>query len=408
MRTGIGAAREDVNVSVTGGTRVEIKGVPRIPRIPLLTYNEAMRQWNLLRLREELAPPGHHRRDVQVGDRGRHQHPPADELPAPPHGPRGGRRRQRRRPPRLRRPPQLADPDEHVFLREVSDRVRVIACLTTLPNIAHSDSPSESFSSAEWEAVRRALKATRDDAAVVVWGGREDAKTGAQEITIRAREAAVGVPSETRQALHDGTNGFERILPGPDRMYPDTDLPPKTVGEDRLEAIRRSLPVRSGRGRPSTATSTSRRTWPGRWPPRRSPVSTTSLSANGRSTRPWPPWSSSSTPSGCGGRGAAAAVPSEDNLKRIFELYKDGRISRDGIYPAMSGALPLDPPPEAVTPAEVEAAVARAAERLALLRLHNPEKKAHVLTGLVMTGLRGRADGAAVAGRVRAFLEGRP
>ena len=37
-----------------GGTRIEIKGVPRIPRIPLLTYNEAMRQWNLLRLREEL------------------------------------------------------------------------------------------------------------------------------------------------------------------------------------------------------------------------------------------------------------------------------------------------------------------------------------------------------------------
>ncbi len=54
VRTGIGAAREDVNVSVTGGTRVEIKGVPRIVNIPLLTYNEAMRQWNLLRLREEL------------------------------------------------------------------------------------------------------------------------------------------------------------------------------------------------------------------------------------------------------------------------------------------------------------------------------------------------------------------
>ena len=44
-----------------GGTRIEIKGVPRIPRIPLLTYNEAMRQWNLLRLRDELRGPGRHR-----------------------------------------------------------------------------------------------------------------------------------------------------------------------------------------------------------------------------------------------------------------------------------------------------------------------------------------------------------
>ena len=54
VRTGAGAAREDVNVSVTGGTRIEIKGVPSFKRIPVLTYNEAMRQWNLLRLREEL------------------------------------------------------------------------------------------------------------------------------------------------------------------------------------------------------------------------------------------------------------------------------------------------------------------------------------------------------------------
>ncbi|MCK7518233.1 MAG: hypothetical protein MZV64_11190 [Ignavibacteriales bacterium] len=58
VRTGMGAAREDVNVSVRGGTRIEIKGVPRIPRIPLLTYHEAMRQWNLLRLREELRRRG--------------------------------------------------------------------------------------------------------------------------------------------------------------------------------------------------------------------------------------------------------------------------------------------------------------------------------------------------------------
>jgi glutamyl-tRNA(Gln) amidotransferase subunit E len=54
VRSGIGACREDVNVSVHGGTRIEIKGVSKIKTIPLLTYNEAMRQWSLLRLRDEL------------------------------------------------------------------------------------------------------------------------------------------------------------------------------------------------------------------------------------------------------------------------------------------------------------------------------------------------------------------
>ena len=49
------------------------------------------------------------------------------------------------------------------------------------------------------------------------------------------------MPQETRQALDDGTNGFERILPGADRMYPDTDLPPIRLEDDRLRDIRSSL-----------------------------------------------------------------------------------------------------------------------------------------------------------------------
>ena len=51
------------------------------------------------------------------------------------------------------------------------------------------------------------------------------------------------MPSETRQALSDGTNGFERILPGADRMYPDTDLPPHEITEERIQALRSSLPA---------------------------------------------------------------------------------------------------------------------------------------------------------------------
>jgi glutamyl-tRNA(Gln) amidotransferase subunit E len=76
----------------------------------------------------------------------------------------------------------------------------------------------------------------------MVWGDEQDTKTAASEIIIRAHEATVGIPSETRQALSDGTNGFERILPGADRMYPDTDLPPKRITKSRIEKISASLP----------------------------------------------------------------------------------------------------------------------------------------------------------------------
>ena len=243
VRTGIGAARQDVNVSVTGGTRIEIKGVPRIPLIPLLTYNEAMRQWNLLRLRDEL-----HRRGItpetftatttdvtKILRKTRYQ-PITGAVTSGMKimcvllkGYRG----------LLRWETQT---DTH-FSREISDRVRVISCLTTLPNIIHSDSPSETIASSEWSALKKTVGATEEDVIVLVWGDETDAPAGANEVVIRAKEATIGVPSETRQALRDGTNGFERILPGPDRMYPDTDLPPKKITPERLAKIRAGLPT---------------------------------------------------------------------------------------------------------------------------------------------------------------------
>lgn len=243
VRTGIGAARQDVNVSVTGGTRIEIKGVPRIPLIPLLTYNEAMRQWNLLRLRDELNRRGVTKEtfatvttDVtRLLKKTRYQ-PITSAILAGMKvlcvslkGFKG----------LLRWETQT----DTYFSREISDRVRVISCLTTLPNIIHSDSPSETIASSEWNTLKKAVNASEEDTIVLVWGDEQDAQSGAAEIIIRAREATIGIPSETRQALRDGTNGFERILPGADRMYPDTDLPPKKITPERIAKIREGLPV---------------------------------------------------------------------------------------------------------------------------------------------------------------------
>lgn len=241
VRTGIGAAREDVNVSVCGGTRVEIKGVPRIPRIPLLTYNEAMRQWNLLRLREELSrqgiTPGTFAASFEEITRllRRTHYQPIQGAVV------DGMKVFGVRLNRFRGFLRWQTQTNTYFSQEISDRVRVVACLTTLPNIIHSDSPGDTLASSEWQMVKKALNARDEDTLVIVWGPEIDARLGAEEVIIRAREATVGVPSETRQALADGTNGFERILPGPDRMYPDTDLPPKRIPVERRERIKATL-----------------------------------------------------------------------------------------------------------------------------------------------------------------------
>jgi glutamyl-tRNA(Gln) amidotransferase subunit E len=78
----------------------------------------------------------------------------------------------------------------------------------------------------------------------VVWGPEEDTVTAANEVRLRYADATSGVPNETRQPFLDGSTDFERILPGPDRMYPDTDSPPTPVTRERVERLRAPLPPR--------------------------------------------------------------------------------------------------------------------------------------------------------------------
>jgi len=242
VRTGIGAARQDVNVSIRGGRRVEIKGVPRIPMIPLLVHNEAFRQANLLEIRDELKKRGithssfkAFRYDVTENLRGTMYSPIAKAIDKGfvvgavlLKGYRGI----------LSKETQPGT----IFAKEISDRVRVIACVDHVPNIVHSDSYTETLSSSEWNKLKKITGMEDNDTIVLVWSKTRDIDTAIEEIIIRAEEAIDGVPNETRQALPDATNGFERILPGPNRMYPDTDLPPIAITNKRISRIAAQLP----------------------------------------------------------------------------------------------------------------------------------------------------------------------
>lgn len=242
VRRGYGATRQDVNVSVAGGTRIEIKGVPQIWRIPRLVYNEASRQVALLRIRDVLRQRGVDEASATAGSRD-----VTRLLTKTSYAPIRAAIDAGLRVAcvRLRGFSGLLNTitQEHTtFSKEFADRVRVIACLTQLPNIVHSDSASESLWAQDWLKLRKRMKAEPDDTLILVWGDEHDAKTACEEIAIRAREATVGVPSDTRQPLKDGTNGFERVLPGADRMYPDTDLPPIEIVAERVDRVRGILP----------------------------------------------------------------------------------------------------------------------------------------------------------------------
>ena len=258
VRVGMGASRQDVNVSVRGGTRIEIKGVPKAGWAPALVRGEAVRQVNLLRLRDEL-----HQRGFVNPDDLRIEHSDVTSLFAastidvlrPAAWERFLDQGDRRLGFEVGEGPftvrairliGLSGTLEHptqpglTFATEVKGRVRVIAGLDQSPVLLTDQ--GWLGSPGELKALQRHLGCTPSDAVVVVWGAEQDTVTAAEEIRLRFADATLGVPSETRQPFELGHTDFERILPGPDRMYPDTDSPPLAIERQRVRNLKDTLP----------------------------------------------------------------------------------------------------------------------------------------------------------------------
>ncbi len=239
VRRGLGATRQDVNVSVAGGTRVEIKGVPRIKMIPHLVRNEALRQRALLQIRDRLretkggsAEPVMRHCDDIVKD-GRN--------PVLVEAVRRGEAVMAVKIPNGRAVMDAPTQPGLTFTDELAGRVRVIACLREAP-YCYGGPDQSLLTRRRWKLIRHRLRTKKADAVVVCWGDAEDVVTALEEVVVRFEQALQGVPSETRQARARGITDFERILPGPDRMYPDTDSPPTPISDERMGAIRAALP----------------------------------------------------------------------------------------------------------------------------------------------------------------------
>ena len=408
VRRGIGAAREDVNVSVKGGTRIEIKGVPRIPDIPLLTYNEAMRQWNLLRLREELK-----KRGITADSFKADSFDITTLIKIPHYTPlrEAVEEGLKIKCVVLRGFKDLLHwqtQTDTYFSREISDRVRVIACLTKIPNIIHSDSKGDTLTSFEWQKIKKASGSSDKDTMVIVWGDERDTETAVKEIIIRAREAAIGVPSETRQALSDGTNGFERILPGADRMYPDTDLPPHEITEERIQALRSSLPAQF---------------WMREEKYKKLKVPADVLSELSISKfaamfedaveKNIDPVFASVVlihyPKRLKKEGVDISKINDDTFKQLFNFLAKGKIIKEAVYPLLiissSRQLTEKELPQICTPEEIKRTISESISKFNSLNISVTEKKKNVLMGIVMKRLRGRVEGKIVAANINHILE---
>jgi glutamyl-tRNA(Gln) amidotransferase subunit E len=242
VRTGMGAGREDVNVSCKGGTRVEIKGVAHTKWIPELTHNECFRQWSLLSIREELLSRVKEPKAWKIEhalldfDAFKITHPAIKDARD------GGQKLIAVRLPNFKGILSWFNQPGIMFAEEIADRLKVIACIEK-PNMVHSEMPQQIITAVDMEIIKMILNSDEDkDAIIVFWAPEADIKTALETIEERCKMALEGVPNETRKSFIDGTTMFERVLPGADRMYPDTDSMPIPLEAQHIENLAKTIP----------------------------------------------------------------------------------------------------------------------------------------------------------------------
>lgn len=219
IKRGLGTIRQDVNVSIKHGSRIEIKGAQDLKQIPLLVELEVKRQSELLKIKEELR--GLRLNEFKVFNLNillqdcqskliiKTLEEDGKILGMKLHGFAGfiGRELQ----PNYR------------LGTEFSGRAKVIA---GVGGIFHSDElPNYGITDKEVKLIRKKLSCTANDAFILVANNQYIANIALKAVYERAGEVLQGIPKEVRKAHPDGNTSFMRPMPGAARMYPETDVP---------------------------------------------------------------------------------------------------------------------------------------------------------------------------------------
>lgn len=230
VKRGLGTIRQDVNISIAKGARVEIKGVQALDMIETIVEKEVERQFNLLKIRDELLEKGAsvHDKIFDVTDNFADTKSKVIKKAL-----KKGKVFAILLPGFAGYVGREVQPGRRLGT-EFSDRAKT----SGVGGIFHTDElPNYGITQEEVDVLRQAVGAKDDDAVIMV-ADKEKRSRGAMEAVIeRAKEALEGVPEGTRKALPDGNSSFMRPLPGAARMYPETDVPPVEISGDYFESV---------------------------------------------------------------------------------------------------------------------------------------------------------------------------
>jgi len=224
VKRGLGTIRQDVNISIRDGARVEIKGVQSLDILDKVVEYEVIRQKSLIEIREELRKreAAVNRTIFNLSNVFKHTESKVIKKAKFVGG-------------------ILLKRFEGLIGREIQPGRRLgtefadIARMFGLGGIFHTDElPAYGISEEEVDELRKTTKADDRDAVVIAAGERVRVENALRRIIQRAEYCFFGVPEETRKANEDGTTSYLRPLPGAARMYPETDVPAVKVTEEML------------------------------------------------------------------------------------------------------------------------------------------------------------------------------
>ena len=232
VKRGLGTIRQDLNISISEGARVEIKGVQNLDLMSTIVENEVTRQLNLIDIKKEL-----NERNAEVLE----EIHDLDELFKNTES----------------KILKSAESIKAVVLkgfdgligrevqpgRRFGTEIASYAKKRGVSGIFHSDElPAYGITQEEIDKVSEFLDIGPEDAFIIVAHDEDIAISALEEVKRRANLGFEGVLEETRKSLDDGNTEYMRPLPTANRMYLETDIPLFKITDEMVEPIKNNLP----------------------------------------------------------------------------------------------------------------------------------------------------------------------
>ncbi len=257
-RRGIGSVRQDVNLSIKGGNRAEIKGVQDLDTFDELTRREVARQDMLIKIAGMLKERGLTEGELE------HTYIDLTDNFNPKIIPKNyilmGIRI-----PKLGGILGLEIQPGKDFGQDILEKTELISGIPRC-YLFHSDEMNpkafrkilhekkrankeefqenfffQNLSADLDKKIRKSLNLKRDDAYCLAIGPQKWVIHAMKKVIERTKMALDGVPEETRRFLPDCNTEFLRVIHGKDRLYPDTDTPPIDMDMEKVKHLKEKV-----------------------------------------------------------------------------------------------------------------------------------------------------------------------